>query len=32
VFGKMIGGFDVLGRLIEKDRIVRVERLPDSKQ
>jgi peptidyl-prolyl cis-trans isomerase B (cyclophilin B) len=31
-FGKMIGGFDVLGRLIEKDRIVRVERLPDSKQ
>lgn len=31
VFGKVIGGFDVLGRLIEKDKIVRVERLPDSK-
>jgi hypothetical protein len=23
------GGFDVLGRLIESDRIIRVERLPD---
>jgi peptidyl-prolyl cis-trans isomerase B (cyclophilin B) len=32
VFGKVIGGFDVLGRLIESDTIVRVERLPDSKQ
>ncbi len=31
VFGKVIGGADVLGRLIEKDKIVRVERLPDSK-
>jgi peptidyl-prolyl cis-trans isomerase B (cyclophilin B) len=31
VFGKVIGGFDVLGRLIEKDKIVRVERLPDTK-
>lgn len=32
VFGKVIGGFDVLGRLIESDKIVRVERLPDSKK
>lgn len=32
VFGKVISGFDVLGRLIEKDKIVRVERLPDTKQ
>jgi peptidyl-prolyl cis-trans isomerase B (cyclophilin B) len=32
VFGKVIGGYDVLGRLIEKDKIVRVERLPDSKE
>jgi cyclophilin family peptidyl-prolyl cis-trans isomerase len=31
VFGRVISGFDVLGRLIEKDKIVRVERLPDSK-
>ncbi len=31
VFGKVIGGFDVLGRLIESDKIVRIERLPDSK-
>ena len=31
VFGKVIGGFDVLGRLIEKDTIVRIERIPDSK-
>lgn len=31
VFGKVIGGTDVLGRLIESDKIVRVERLPDSK-
>ena len=30
VFGSMIGGFDVLGRLIESDRIVRVERIADS--
>ncbi len=30
VFGKMIGGFDVLGRLIESDKIVRIERIPDS--
>lgn len=30
VFGRMIGGFDVLGRLSERDKIVRVERLPDS--
>lgn len=29
VFGSMIGGFDVLGRLIESDRIVRVERIAD---
>lgn len=32
VFGKVIGGFDVLGRLIEKDTIVRIERIPDTKQ
>lgn len=32
VFGKVIGGTDVLGRLIESDKIVRVERLPDSKK
>jgi peptidyl-prolyl cis-trans isomerase B (cyclophilin B) len=31
VFGKVISGFDVLGRLIESDKIVRVERLPDTK-
>lgn len=31
VFGRMVGGFDVLGRLVESDKIVRVERLPDSK-
>lgn len=30
VFGKVVGGTDVLGRLIESDKIVRVERLPDS--
>ncbi|HET6895886.1 MAG TPA: peptidylprolyl isomerase [Candidatus Baltobacteraceae bacterium] len=32
VFGKVIAGSDVLGRLVEKDKIVRVERLPDSKE
>jgi peptidyl-prolyl cis-trans isomerase B (cyclophilin B) len=31
VFGKVFDGTDVLGRLIESDKIVRVERLPDSK-
>lgn len=31
VFGSMIGGFDVLGRLIESDRIVRIERIADTK-
>jgi peptidyl-prolyl cis-trans isomerase B (cyclophilin B) len=30
VFGKVIAGFDVLGRLIETDKVVRVERLPDT--
>ncbi len=30
VFGKVISGFDVLGRLVESDKIVRVEQLPDS--
>jgi len=30
VFGRMIGGFDVLGRLIEADKIIRAERIPDS--
>jgi peptidyl-prolyl cis-trans isomerase B (cyclophilin B) len=29
-FGKVIAGFDVLGRLIETDKVVRVERLPDT--
>ena len=29
VFGRMIAGFDVLGRLTESDKITRVERLPD---
>lgn len=32
VFGRVISGTDVLGRLIESDKIVRVERLPDSKE
>jgi peptidyl-prolyl cis-trans isomerase B (cyclophilin B) len=31
VFGKVIAGQDVLGRLVESDKIIRVERLPDSK-
>jgi peptidyl-prolyl cis-trans isomerase B (cyclophilin B) len=31
VFGRVIGGFDVLGRLIESDKIQRIERLPDSR-
>lgn len=30
VFGRVIGGSWVLGHLIESDKIVRVERLPDS--
>ena len=32
VFGRVVGGTDVLGRLIESDKIVRVERLPDIKE
>lgn len=32
VFGKVIGGADVLGRLVESDKVVRVERLPDTKK
>ncbi|MGZ3574141.1 MAG: peptidylprolyl isomerase [Vulcanimicrobiaceae bacterium] len=32
VFGRVIGGIDVLGRLIESDKIVRVERIADSEQ
>ena len=32
VFGRVVGGTDVLGRLIESDKIVRVERLPDVKE
>ncbi len=32
VFGRVISGFDVLGRLVESDKIVRVERVPDSKE
>ena len=30
VFGSVFSGFDVLGRLVESDRILRVERLPDA--
>jgi peptidyl-prolyl cis-trans isomerase B (cyclophilin B) len=30
VFGEVSGGFDVLGRLIESDRMLRVERIPDA--
>ncbi|MDQ2872523.1 MAG: peptidylprolyl isomerase [Candidatus Eremiobacteraeota bacterium] len=30
VFGRMIGGTDVLARLIESDKIVRIERLSDA--
>lgn len=29
VFGRITAGFDVLGRLVESDRVIRVERLPD---
>jgi peptidyl-prolyl cis-trans isomerase B (cyclophilin B) len=29
VFGRVTGGFDVLGRLTEKDRVIRIERIPD---
>ena len=29
VFGRITSGFDVLGRLVESDRVIRVERLPD---
>lgn len=32
VFGRVIAGQDVLGRLIESDKIIRVERLPDAKR
>lgn len=32
VFGRVVSGFDVLGRLIESDKIVRVERVPDGKE
>lgn len=30
VFGRVFSGVDVLGRLVESDRILRVERLPDA--
>jgi peptidyl-prolyl cis-trans isomerase B (cyclophilin B) len=30
VFGRIESGFDVLGRLVESDRIIRIERLPDQ--
>jgi peptidyl-prolyl cis-trans isomerase B (cyclophilin B) len=30
VFGRVIGGTDVLGRLIESDKIIRAERISDS--
>jgi peptidyl-prolyl cis-trans isomerase B (cyclophilin B) len=29
VFGAVSGGYDVLGRLTEKDRVIRIERIPD---
>ena len=29
VFGEVTSGFDVLGRLIESDRVIRIERIPD---
>jgi cyclophilin family peptidyl-prolyl cis-trans isomerase len=29
VFGRVVGGFDVLGRLVESDKIVRAERIAD---
>ncbi len=31
VFGRVVRGFDVLGRLIESDRMIRVEQIPDSR-
>lgn len=31
VFGRVVSGFDVLGRLVESDRIERIERIPDAK-
>lgn len=30
VFGDVVGGFDVLGRLVESDRVVRIERIADA--
>ncbi len=30
VFGKVVSGGDVLGRLVESDRVIRVERIPDA--
>jgi peptidyl-prolyl cis-trans isomerase B (cyclophilin B) len=30
VYGRVTGGFDVLGRLIESDRVLRVERIADE--
>ncbi len=29
VFGQVTGGTDVLGRLVESDRVIRIERIPD---
>ncbi|HET9030781.1 MAG TPA: peptidylprolyl isomerase [Candidatus Aquilonibacter sp.] len=29
VFGRVVGGFDVLGRLVESDRVIRIERISD---
>ncbi len=31
VFGEVSSGFDVLGRLVESDRMTRVEQIPDSR-
>ncbi len=32
VFGEVTGGFQVLGRLIESDRMIKVEQIPDTKE
>lgn len=30
VFGRVTSGFDVLGRLVESDRVLRIDRIPDE--
>lgn len=32
VFGRVISGFDVLGRLVESDRMTKVEQIPDTNE